>query len=456
MTSSPSVCIIGAGISGIATGRALKEKGVAYDCFEASPVLGGNWVFENPNGMSSAYRSLHIDTSKKKLEFEGFPMPADYPTFCHHTHLRQYFEGIVDHFGLRDAIRFETPVRKAERTQGGTWRIELDDEVLHYDHLVVATGHHWDPKWPDFPGRFDGPVIHSHQYIDPFEPLSLKGKRVLVVGIGNSAVDIASELSNRGLAEKLVLSTRRGAHVVPKYLLGKPIDQIVETNPYIPLSLQRKAAALLVRVLVGKVESYGLPTPDHEILTAHPTVSSDLLQRVGNGDITVKPNVEELQGDRVKFVDGSVEPFDAIIYATGYNISFPFFDPAFLSAPDNVLPLFKRVFVPGLDNLMFVGFAQAIPSIIGFVQDQAAWVAAYLAGEYALPSREEMEAAIQKDEARMMAHYVKSTRHTMQVDHVLYAHDLAKEWKRGRKRARARRQPEHLSAPSQKVEADGR
>lgn len=436
MTSAPSVCIIGAGISGIAMGRALKNKGVAYDCFEASPMLGGNWAFENPNGMSSAYRSLHIDTSKQKLEFEGFPMPADYPTFCHHTHLLQYFEDIVDHFGLRDSIRFETPVRKADRTESGTWRIRLDDEVRHYDHLVVATGHHWDPKWPDFPGRFDGPVIHSHQYIDPFTPLSLKGKRVLVVGIGNSAVDIASELSNRGLAKRLVLSTRRGAHVVPKYLLGKPIDQLVETNPYIPLWLQRKAAALLVRVLVGRVESYGLPTPDHEILTAHPTVSSDLLQRVGNGDIAVKPDVEQLEGDQVKFVDDSVEPFDAIIYATGYNISFPFFDPTFLSAPDNVLPLFKRIFVPGIDNLMLIGFAQAIPSIIGFVQDQAAWVAAYLAGEYALPSQEEMQAAIQKDEGRMMAHYVESTRHTMQVDHVIYAHDLAKEWKRGRKRTR--------------------
>ena len=225
--------------------------------------------------------------------------------------------------------------------------------------------------------------------------------------------------------------------MVPKYLLGKPIDQIVETNPYVPLKLQRKAAALLVRLLVGRVESFGMPTPDHDLLTAHPTVSSDLLQRVGNGDITVKPNVARLCGERVEFVDGTVEPVDAIIYATGYNITFPFFDESFLSAPDNVLPLFKRVFVPGIDNLMFVGFAQAIPSIIGFVQDQAKWIASYLAGEYALPSKSEMESAIRRDEERHAAHYVASSRHTMQVDHVLYAHDLAKEWKRGRKRAKA-------------------
>jgi cation diffusion facilitator CzcD-associated flavoprotein CzcO len=433
---APRICIIGAGISGIATGKFLKEIGVAYDCFEASSTLGGNWVFKNPNGMSSAYRSLHIDTSKRKLEFPDFRMPAEYPTFCHHSHIHQYFEDLVDHFGLRAPIRFETPVRKAERMDDETWRITLDGEQRHYDHLIVATGHHWDPKWPEFPGQLDGPVIHSHEYIDPFDPIDLKGKRVLVVGIGNSAVDIASELSNRGLAARLLLSTRRGAHVVPKYLFGKPIDQIVETNPYIPLALQRKAAALLIRLVVGRVENFGMPTPDHEILTAHPTVSSDLLQRVGNGDVIVKPNVAELQGDRVEFTDGSVEPIDAIIYATGYKITFPFFDPEFLAARDNVLPLFKRIFVPGIENLMFIGFAQAIPSIIGFVQDQAKWIASYLAGEYALPSPEEMEAAIKRDEARMMSHYVASGRHTMQVDHVLYARDLQKEWKRGRKRAR--------------------
>jgi cation diffusion facilitator CzcD-associated flavoprotein CzcO len=435
MPKEPRICIIGTGISGIMAGKFLKEKGLSYECFEASPTLGGNWAFKNPNGMSSAYRSLHIDTSKKKLELPDFPMPAEYPTFCHHSHILEYFHSIVDHFGLRDAIRFSTPVRRAERTGSGEWHIELDDEVRKYDYLIVATGHHWDPRWPDFPGEFHGSAFHSHAYIDPFDPVDLKGSRVLVVGIGNSAVDIACELSNRGLAERLFLSTRRGAHVVPKYVLGKPIDQLVETNPWIPLGLQRRAAAMLLRIVVGRVEDYGLPTPDHEFLTAHPTVSSDFLQRVGNGDIVVKPNIEELQGERVEFIDGTVESFDAIIYATGYNITFPFFDPEFLSTSDNVFPLFKRVFVPGIDNLMFIGFAQAIPSIIGFVQDQAQWIASYLAGEYALPSTDAMEAALRRDEARHLSHYVGSSRHTMQVDHVIYARDLSRESKRGRRRA---------------------
>ena len=435
MTMTKPICIIGAGISGIAMGKSLKEKGLAYDCLEASPVLGGNWVFKNPNGMSSAYRSLHIDTSKKVLEFPDFPMPEHYPTFCHHSHIRQYFEDVVDHFGLRDAIRFSTSVRKAERNGDRGWNVETDRGTQEYEHLIVATGHHWDPKWPSFPGTFDGPAIHSHDYLDPFDPLDMRGKRVLIVGIGNSAVDIACELSNRGLAKRLFLSTRRGAHVIPKYLLGRPVDQLLRTNPYLPLAFQRKVTAHLVRLLVGPVERYRMPTPDHKLLTTHPTVSSDLLQRVGNGDITVKPNIQMLRGDRVEFVDRSVEEIDAIIYATGYNISLPFFDPDFLKVEGNALPLFKRVFIPGIHNLMFIGFAQAIPSILGFVQDQAPWVAAYLAGEYALPSVEQMKSAIAKDETRHVGHYVPTSRHTMQCDHVVYAHDLKKEWRRGRTRA---------------------
>ena len=442
-----TVAIIGAGVSGIATGRALKDRGIAYDCFEASTVVGGNWAFKNPNGMSSAYRSLHIDTSKKKLAFEGFPMPRSYPTFCHHTHVRQYLEDVVDHFGLREAIRFDTPVQRARRAGDGTWELQFGDGHCSYEHLIVATGHHWDPSYPDFAGRFEGPVIHSHDYVDPFEPIELRGRRVLVVGIGNSAVDIASELSNRGLAERVLLSTRRGAHVVPKHLFGRPIDQVLETLPFVPHSLQRKAASVLLRVLIGEMEGYGLPKPDHDLLAAHPTVSSDLLERLSHGDVTVKPNVAELRGDHVEFVDGSVEPVDAIIYATGYKITFPFFDPEFLSAPGNVLPLFKRVFVPGIDNLMFIGFAQALPSLIPFVQEQAKWVAAYLDGEYVLPDEQRMKAVLERDEARHVGHYVQSSRHTMQVDHVLYARDLRREWQRGKKRASARGHPRRHSRP---------
>ena len=147
-----------------------------------------------------------------------------------------------------------------------------------------------------------------------------------------------------------------------------------------------------------------------------------------------------MEGDKVRFEDGTSEPFDAIIYATGYKITFPFFDPALLAVKDNDLPLFKRAFRPGMPSLIFVGFGQAVPSIIKFVEVQTRWLAAYVAGEYALPSDDEMRQIIDRDQRTANGDFVLTRRHTMQVDTNLYAWDLAKEWKR-RAESLARRGP---------------
>jgi hypothetical protein len=438
MKAHPSIGIIGAGVSGITMMKALRERGIAYTTYEKSDQIGGNWVFRNKNGMSSAYRSLHIDSSRYSIEFDDFPFPKNYPDFPHHTQIADYFRAYADHFGIREGIRFNTGVDKAERLPDGRWRIHTDvGDVHEHDLLVVANGHHWDPRWPEppFAGHFDGVQMHSHQYIDSFTPHDLHGKRVLVVGVGNSAMDISCELSHRGVASRLVVSTRRGAHVIPKYLYGRPLDALIRTRPWLPLLPQRWFGSLLIRVATGRMENYGLPRPKQRIWQTHPTVSSEFLIRAGSGDITVKPNIAELQGDHVRFDDGSVEPFDAIIYATGYKITFPFFDRALLDTTDNTLPLFKRAFKPGIDNLIFVGFAQAVPAIIKFVEVQTRWLAAYVAGEYALPSDREMQRILAKDQRAANAHFVSAKRHTMQVDNYLYAWDLKKEWKRGARRA---------------------
>lgn len=427
-----NICIIGSGISGLSTCKFLKEKGVTdFDCYEVSDTIGGNWAFKNKNGMSSAYRSLHIDTSKQKLQFDDFPMPDSYPTFCHHTQMYDYFNAVADHFGLRDNIHLNTGVENAERMDDGFWKITLTTgKVFEYKNLVVANGHHWNPSYPEFEGEFSGTVLHSHYYIDPFDPIDMRGKRILVVGIGNSAVDIASELSNKSIAEDLTVSTRRGAYVIPKYLFGKPIDQVAQTKKYIPLKWQRRIGGILLDLIVGKMENYGLPKPDHKILEAHPTVSNEFLSKAGSGDIVVKPNIQKLSGKTVHFVDGSSKEFDVLIYATGYRITFPFFEKSFLDPSKNKLRLFKRVFLPEYDNLMFIGFAQAVPSLIKFIQDQTKFVASYLAGEYALPDKQEMQRIIERDEKIHVGHFVRSARHTMQIDHNVYRWDLEKEMKR--------------------------
>ncbi|AXB43358.1 flavin-containing monooxygenase [Amycolatopsis albispora] len=433
-------CLIGAGLSGLCAGKMLSDYGVPYECFESSDRIGGNWAFGNPNGHSSAYRSLHIDSSKHRLSFMDFPIPGHYPDFPHHSQIKEYLESYAAAFSLKDNIRFETPVEHARRLPGGGWEIRTGDgETRHFDALVVANGHHWDPRLPEFPGEFTGESIHSHHYIDPGDPLEIQGKRVLVVGIGNSAADITVELSQRALGNTVVLSTRSGAWIVPKYIAGVPADRLIATSPHLPLSWQRRLARHGPRLLTGRPERFGLPTPNHHFLEAHPTQSQELPLRFGSGDVTAKPDISRLDGTRVRFADGTSAEFDVIIYATGYNITFPFFDPEFLSAPDNRLPLYKRMFKPGLDDLAFVGFAQATPTLFPFVECQARLLAAWLAGTYRLPGEQEMRRVIAEDERRFVAHFADRPRHTQQVDYFIYEHDIrTRELPAGRRRAEER------------------
>ncbi|HEY4897361.1 MAG TPA: NAD(P)-binding domain-containing protein [Solirubrobacteraceae bacterium] len=439
MAELPSVCVIGAGVSGLTACKALADFGVPHTCFEASDEVGGNWYFQNPNGVSSAYRSLHIDISKPSISFRDFPMPQRYPDYPHHTHIFEWLRDYADAFGVRERIRFNTRVMRAERGAKGGWRITLDDDSEHaFDALLVCNGHHWDPRRPDFPGSFDGPEIHSHDYIDPSTPLDLNGRRVLVVGIGNSAVDIVSELARKTVSEIVFLSTRSGAYVIPKYIFGKPADQVVKTNPRIPVGLQRRMGRMLPRIFSGRMEDFGLPTPNHKFLDAHPTVSSELLGRLGAGDAVAKGDVAELLGDRVRFADGSIEAVDAIIYATGYDVSFPFFDSEFLSAPENVLPLYKRMLKPGIDDLAFIGLGQPIPTIFPFSELQSKLAARWLSGDWAPPPREQMEEEIRRDEAFHTGHFTNKPRHTMQLEWYGFEHELkTRSIPAGQTRARA-------------------
>ncbi len=435
-TSLPTVCLIGAGSSGIAAAKALHERGIPFDCFEKSDRVGGNWVFGNTNGMSSSYRSLHINTSRTRMEYTDFPMPESYPDFPHHTHIAEYFDAYVDHFGFRDRIVFETGVEHAARGEDGTWTVRLDTgEERRYDALAVANGHHWDPRWPEpaFPGSFDGEQMHAHHYVDN-EPF--KGRRVLVLGIGNSAMDIAVESSF--VAEKTILASRRGAHVIPKYLFGRPLDQIGvnKLTGALPWAFRKAIFTSVYRVGVGRMEDYGLPRPDHDLGDAHPTISADFLNRIAHGEVAYKPNVAELLGDRVRFEDGSVETIDMIVYCTGYKVTFPFFDEDFVSAPDNDLPLFRRVFHPDLDGLFFVGLLQPLGAIMPLAEAQGQWIAAYLRGEYALPDPAALRADMEHERAKMFKRYVASKRHTMQVDFDNYLYAIARERRVGARRVR--------------------
>jgi cation diffusion facilitator CzcD-associated flavoprotein CzcO len=437
--SHPRTAIIGAGISGLTAGKMLKDYGVPYTTFEASDRIGGNWAFGNPNGHSSAYRSLHIDTSKHRLSFKDFPIPDNYPAFPHHSDIKAYLDAYADAFGLLEHIEFNNGVVHARRNDGGGWQI--DDQAgntREFDLLVVANGHHWDPRWADFPGTFTGEAIHSHYYVDPHTPLELTGKRILVVGLGNSAADITVELSSRALQNRVTLSTRSSAWIVPKYIAGRPGDKLFRTTPYLPLSWQRKAIQVLMPLMGTDPTLYGLPAPNHKIFEAHPTQSVELPLRLGSGDVVPKPNVSRLDGDVVHFEDGTSDVFDAIIYATGYNITFPFFETGLINAPENQIRLYKRIFKPGFEDLAFIGFAQAVPTLFPFVECQSRLLAAYAVKRYALPPVAEMERVIDADQKMYVGHCTDRPRHTQQVDYFYYEHDIrARELPAGIKRANA-------------------
>jgi dimethylaniline monooxygenase (N-oxide forming) len=440
--SLPRSCIIGAGSSGIAAVKALHERGLPFDCFEASDEIGGNWVFGNRNGMSAAYRDLFINVSRERMAYSDFPMPTSYPDFPHHTHIKEYFNAYVDHFGLRDLITFRTAVTKAERDEDGRWLVTTrgengsQPETRAYDALLVANGHHWDPRWPEpaFPGAdtFAGEQLHAHSYVDNS---LFAGRDAVIVGMGNSAMDIAVESSY--VAAHTYLSARHGAWIIPKYVFGKPVDQLPQ-DPRVPFPIRQRIIHRVIRTYTGDPERYGLPRPDHKFGESHPTVSGRILDRIAHGTIAPKPNIAALAGDTVRFVDGSEVHADVIVYCTGYKITFPFFDPDLLTAPDNHIELFRRVHHPDVPGLYFIGLLQPLGAIMPLAEAQSTWVGDLLLGDYALPPEHELRADIASDQAAMKARYVASKRHTIQVDYDDYLRDLEIERRAGAERARAR------------------
>ncbi len=422
------IAIIGQGSSGIAASKTLHERGIDFVAYEASDRVGGNWVFRNKNGMSASYSTLHINTSRERMEYADFPMPKSYPDFPHHSQIAEYFDAYVDHFGFRDRIRFETPVQRVERTAGG-WDVDGDA----FDAVIVANGHHWDARWPEpaFPGTdsFTGEQMHAHAYTDPEQ---LRDRDVVVLGMGNSAMDIAVDASYT--AKSTTLAARRGAYVVPKYMFGRPADQL-HNDPRVPFAVRRALISGLIKAYVGDMQRYGLPKPDHRFGEAHPTISGRILDRLAHGAIAAKPNIARLEGDRVHFTDGTSVHADLVVYCTGYRVTFPFFDPDFISAPDNDLPLFRRVFHPDVDGVYFLGLLQPLGAIMPLADAQSQWIADHLQGRYVLPDRGTVAKDMADERKRMFKRYVASKRHTMQVDFDDYLHALAKERAAGAQRA---------------------
>jgi cation diffusion facilitator CzcD-associated flavoprotein CzcO len=428
----PRTCVIGAGSAGLAACAGLNGAGFYFDCYESSDRVGGLWVFDNAGGVSAAYRTLSSNAPKAYMGYRDFPMADDLPDYPSHWDFARYFDDYARHFDLHSHIRFQTEVTHVSPVAGGGFEVRLSDgRTESYDYVLVANGHHWDARMPEpmFPGTFDGTIMHSRDYRDA---AFMAGKRVVVVGVGNSAVDIASEAAH--LADQTYLSVRRGAHIMPKYVFGMaPPNWLLNAASHKP---GRIVLGSLMRLANGRGQDYGLPVPDHSFGDAHPTMSATIMDELRLGRITPKPQISDMLGTRVRFADGTTEDVDVIVCATGYRITFPFFDENYLSAPDNHIALYQRVIDPDRPGLFFVGLCQPLGAIQPLAELQGKWIGDLLSGACALPAVDDMRRAIEADQRWLRKRFIDSTRHTVQVDHNHYLKTLRREIRAGRLRAR--------------------
>ncbi|MBC7885817.1 MAG: NAD(P)-binding domain-containing protein, partial [Saprospiraceae bacterium] len=337
------VAVIGAGCSGITAIKNLLSAGIRdVVCFEQNDRVGGNWIYSRESSHSSVMETTHIISSKKLSEYKDYPMPDDYPDYPSHQQILAYFEGYAEHFELKRYIRFNTKVDKVNRDEAGLWQIYTNgaDIPETYDFLLVSNGHHSVPRHPELVRKFTGKYFHSHDF-KTNEIFS--GKRVLVIGGGNSACDCAVEGSR--VADFVAISMRRPQYIVPKFMLGKPTDTFNDKMRGIPEWIAEPIRKLSLKLQMGKYEYYGLNTPDFPITKDHPTVNSELLYMLRHGKIKPKGGIEKVDQNRIYFTDGSSDEFDVIVAATGYKISTPFFDPEFLDYEEaDDIKLYLRMF----------------------------------------------------------------------------------------------------------------
>ncbi len=432
----PRICVIGAGSCGLTTLKNLLALGLTnIACFDEADAIGGNWVFREDK--PSVHEGTRIISSKRLSEFEDYPMPADYPDFPSHHQIRAYFEDYANHFGLRPFIRLRERIESATRGADGRWSVRIAtphgvDEAT-FDYLIVCSGHHRVPNIPEYPGQFSGETLHSSafKHAAPFA-----NKRVLVVGGGNSACDIAAEVSR--VASRTCISMRRGYHILPKKLFGHPIDRLYATFRWLPLTIARPLFKFVVRMKVGRSEDYGLQLPQSRLMEMHPTLNSNVLKALRAGAVTPRVGIARLDGNHAEFVDGTVEVFDTIIWATGFHSTFPFLDASIVDwGVTECPPLYLKMIHRDVANLYFIGLFQPLGCIWRLADYQARIAALQIAGHLERPA--DLVTRIERETNSRYLRFDKSARHAIEVDYHVFRSELLAFLKTARTGRRFRR-----------------
>ncbi len=377
--------VIGAGPSGLSVGEQLVKIGADFVIAEATNDVGGIWNLGSEN--SPAYDSLHFISSSTMSGFPGFSMPTDYPDYPSALEIRNYLRAYAVHSGVREHVRFNTKVVGLTPAPDGGFTVKSTttgapgssgrETTEHFAGVIVANGHLNVPQEVSWPGQFNGAIVHSRSYQSRN---TLAGKRVLVVGVGNSGCDIAVDAA--AVAAKTFISVRRGVWFAPKYIFGKPADVFASEGPHLPKFIEAKVMVpvfeKLCKLLGGDPTKYGLPKPKHRILDEIPVVNSLLLYMLGHGRITAKPGIERLDGDDVVFTDGTREAIDLIVTATGYQVVFPFAAPELLNEKSGFdMPL--KIVHPTNPDLLAAGLTEGIGPGYPTYANSASLIAHYVA-----------------------------------------------------------------------------
>ncbi len=420
--ASPQIALIGAGCSGLAALKVLAENGFKQiTCFEKNNQIGGNWVYTAGEGHSSVCETTHIISSKWLSHYSDFPMPDEYPDYPSHQQVLAYFQDYAQKFDLERFIRFNSEIVKAEKIENERWKLTLQDGgTEEFDYLLVANGHHSMPRHPVWASDFKGQYLHSHQFKNNRR---LEGKRVLVIGAGNSGCDCAVEASR--VAELVDISVRSPQYIIPKFFLGKPTDTFAAGTQWLPAAIKNFLHRLVVRIQVGDYADYGLPRPNFPPTRSHPTVNSELLEKIRHGKVHPRPGVTGVDGQIVYFTDGTSTVYDTIIAATGYKMSTPFFDPNFLDWEDATnVPLYLRMFHPEYKSLIFIGLVQPQGSVWPLAEAQAQLVTKMLQGKWQLPL--DLSARARSEGEAIEKEFLKSPRHAVEVHFHPYLRKLQK------------------------------
>lgn len=418
------VAVIGTGPSGITALKNLLDQGISAIAFDRNEDVGGNWIYSENESHSSVFETTHIISSKTLSQYEDFtfddfdPEAADYPS---HDTLRQYFQAYAKKFNLYPHIQFGTLVKHSQRLDDQTWQVITEKDGIEttdtFTHLVVSNGHHWKPRYPEYPGDFKGEFIHSHNFkkASPFA-----GKRVLVIGGGNSACDVAVETSR--VSKMTAISWRRGYWIAPKFFLGKPSDKVAEGTKWLPLKIRAFFNQILLKTFWGDHKNYGLRPIKEPFGATHPTINDELLHKIRHGKVQPRLDIKRFEGNQVEFEDGKKEEYDSVIACTGYWLSHPFFDKDFIDYSTGPVPLYLKMFHPEYQNLYFIGMFQPLGCIWPGAELQSKLMAQELIGNWNRPKN--IHELCEKEVTHPHYQQVNSPRHTITVDYHLFVKAL--------------------------------